>query len=135
MDNADFYKMRRACMQGLCFLILSGLLGCSQPLRTLMDLGAEQNAQQVQVAVQEKKFALLLKEAKAGRIRIEKTTSAQVRSRYGEPVLEQKAQAPGEKTIWMYRKPVAFIDSAKVYVGFDDRDNVSSVRIEESRGR
>lgn len=134
MEKVDFYKTRRGLLKGMCFLIFCSLCGCSQPLKTLMDLGAEQKAQQVQVAFQEKKFALLLKEAKAGRIEIEKTTSAEVRSRYGEPVLEQKSGVPGEKTIWMYRKPVAFIDSSKVYFEFDGKGHVLNIRIEESRG-
>jgi hypothetical protein len=135
MKKTIFYEIKKGFVKGACFLILSSLFGCSQPLQTLIELGAEQKAQQAQVVYQEKKFSLLLRDAKAGHIKGDKTTCSEVRVRYGEPVLEQKAQAPGEKTIWMYRKPVAFIDSSKVYLEFDNRERVSSVRIEESRGQ
>ncbi|MFH0877551.1 MAG: hypothetical protein V1863_04935 [Candidatus Omnitrophota bacterium] len=104
--------------------LLVGLAGCSQPLRTLMALGDEQKAQQRLVDQQEKKFDLLWKDVKDGRLATG-TSSAEIIRRYGEPVLATSPQT------FLYRAPTEYFDTAKVYLVFDPQDKLSEIRIEE----
>ena len=103
-------------MFGLCCFFS----GCSQPLRTLMDLGSEQKEQQVFVKRQGAKFNLLQSDIKQDRLKIGTLRSGIV-ARYGAPVLE-------EGNTLLYRKPAEFLNSPKVYLDFDGTDHLVAIR-------
>jgi hypothetical protein len=107
---------------------LFGLTGCGQPLRTLMDLGAEQDAQQVFVSSENKRFEALLRAAKRGKIKAGMSRT-EVVNRYGEPILIKEGIG---KTILLYRRPAEFLNPAKVYLEFDAQGLLTAVRIEEN---
>jgi len=94
--------------------------GCSQPLRTLMDLSSEQKEQKVFMKKQEAKFNLLLSDIGHGRLKIG-TSRFRIVARYGSPVLEE------ENTL-LYRKPAEFLNSPKVYLDFDETDHLMAIR-------
>ncbi len=94
--------------------------GCSQPLRTLMDLGSEQKEQQAFVKKQGVKFDLLLSDIRRARLKIG-TPRSEIVARYGGPVLE-------EGNTLLYRKPAEFLNSPKVYLDFDGTDHLVAIR-------
>lgn len=109
----------------LCFLFsVFCLVGCSQPLRTLMAVGAEQKAQQKFVSQEEIRFNDLWRDAKEGVIHNGRTQK-EIIARYGEPVLKT-----GQG--FLYRNPVSFFDAQKVYMDFNEQGVLKAVRIQES---
>ncbi len=95
--------------------------GCSQPLRTLMAVGNEQKEQAAYVRQQQERFKVLLRDARRGRL-LPGLRQERVVARYGEPVLR-------EGNTFLYRDPVAFFDSPKVYISFDASGLLSSIRV------
>jgi len=80
-------------MRGLAGTIALGFLlvlaaGCSQPLRTLMELGGEQDTLQSRVKSQGALFAELLRDIEDGALAAG-TTRGEIISRYGLPVVER----------------------------------------------
>ncbi|MEK7850062.1 MAG: hypothetical protein AAB213_04545 [Candidatus Omnitrophota bacterium] len=106
-----------------CGIVVFSLLGCSQPLRTLMDVSSEQKAQQNFIKIEEARFKAVLREARAGRIK-KGTVRESIVARYGEPVLNTGSY-------FLYRGPVDFFDSPKVYLDFDEKGALIGTRIEE----
>lgn len=88
-----------------------------------MDVGAEQKAQQNFVGIEQARFKAVLREARAGRIK-KGTTRESIVARYGEPVLDTGAA-------FLYRDPIGFFDSPKVYLDFDEKGALTGVRIAE----
>ncbi len=110
---------------GACLVLCAGFLacGCSQPLRTLMDLDAEQKAQQRYVNSEDAKFAVLVKDIKEHRLQ-PGGMKHRVIARYGEPVVIQ------DKT-FLYRRAQSFFPKTKVYLTFDDKDVLKKINLEE----
>ncbi|MFH0940858.1 MAG: hypothetical protein V1840_03275 [Candidatus Omnitrophota bacterium] len=105
------------------FSLVCGSLGCSQPLRTLMAVGSEQKAQQSFVKIEEARFKAVLREARAGRIK-KGTARESIVARYGEPVINTESYC-------LYRGPVDFFNSPKVYLDFDEKGALIGTRIAE----
>lgn len=113
---------------GISVVFLLGCLGgCSQPLRTLMDLSNEQKSQQDYVARERARFKVLLRDAREDRLKAGLAFS-DVISRYGTPVL-------GKDGSFLYRDPVDFFNSPKVYMVFDESDRLTQIRIETRDGK
>ena len=104
-----------------CFLALAG---CSQSLRTLMAVGAEQKAQEQYQRRQETLFYRLVKEIETGYLK-EGTSRTEIMRRYGDPIFL------GDKAV-VYRRPGVYFKATKVYMDFDDNDNLRAVRVEEA---
>ncbi len=116
--------MKRMLFYGIAIFSLVGAsLGCSQPLRTLMSVGAEQKAQQKIIETQETRFKNVLKEARAGSIK-NGVSRENIIARYGEPVLDKGSY-------FLYRDPVDYFNSPKVYLDFDEKGALIATRIEE----
>ena len=118
----------------ICWMVsvfLSCMCGCSQPLRTLLAVNAEQKGQQHLVLVQDQKFQRLLEDIKASRLK-PGTKRSFVLARYGDPVLEPSTESG--RTL-LYRNPVEFINPSKVYLDFDQQDLLVNARIEEKNVR
>ncbi len=107
-------------------VLLAGVAGCGQPLRTLMELGKEQDALQYSVRSQGVLFAELLRDVEQGALAMG-TTRAAIVSRYGRPVLERGS-------VFLYRYPVAFFQGPKVYLEFDAAGRLENIRLIERSG-
>lgn len=92
-----------------------------------MELGSEQQGQKDYVAKARMSFKVLLCDVRANRIKIG-TTSTVVKTRYGEPALEKDGT-------FLYRDPVDFLHSSKVYLTFDADKKFIEARIEERYAR
>jgi hypothetical protein len=88
-----------------------------------MALGSEQQGQKDYVAKARRSFKVLLRDVRADRIKIG-TESTVVKIRYGEPALEKDCT-------FLYRDPVDFLHSSKVYLTFDADKKFIEARIEE----
>jgi len=86
-----------------------------------MDVGSEQKAQQNFIKTEEARFKVVLREARAGRIK-KGTARKNIVASYGEPVLDTGAT-------FLYRDPVDFFDSPKVYLDFDEKGELIGTRI------
>ena len=115
--------MKNLIFCGISFLLLGVISGCSQPLRTLMAVGSEQKAQQSFVKIEEARFKAVLGEARAGRIK-KGTARENIVARYGEPIINTESY-------FLYRDPVGFFDSPKVYLDFDEKGALTGTRITE----
>ena len=101
------------------FLVLAA--GCSQPLRTLMELSKEQDELQGTVTSQGVLFAELLRDVEKDALAMG-TTRAGIVKRYGRPVLERG-------TVLLYRYPVAFFEGSKVYLELDAAGRLENIRV------
>lgn len=113
---------------GIIFVGVAGLLGvvagCSQPLRTLMDVGAEQKAQQQYQQRQETLFYRLIKDIESERLK-QGTDLKDITSRYGEPVILSDGTL-------VYQRPGDYFRATKVYLVFDEGEKLQSVKIKEA---
>ena len=98
-------------------LILFFCSACSQPLRTLMRVTKEQDAQAKYISVQEKKFKVLIRDIEEQRIRIGYSKQHCIK-RYGEPIRENQEEG---QVVLLYRRPRDFFPSQKVYLYFDQK--------------
>jgi hypothetical protein len=110
------------------FILIAGLLwsaaGCSQPLRTLMGIGAEQKAQQQYQQRQETLFYRLVKDVESGRLK-QGADREDVLRRYGDPIVLN------DGTI-VYQRPGDYFRATKVYMVFDDDDKLRTLRVQEA---
>jgi len=124
-----FFRQRRvnaaACALSLCAMLVF-VAGCGQPLRSLMELGAEQDALQRHAASQSDRFAGLLSDVKSGALAVG-TARATIIDRYGEPVVERDGTL-------LYRAPVAFFEGTKVYLDLDAAGVLKNIRVIERSG-
>lgn len=87
-----------------------------------MALGKEQDGQKQYVEKQRSRFKVVLRHARQNRIKKGTARSVIIR-RYGEPVLESEGTC-------LYRDPVDFLNSPKVYLTFDEKQNLLEIKIE-----
>jgi hypothetical protein len=122
--------MKKTMTQMKDFLWVAGvcclLVGCSPPLRTLVDLSAEQKNQRAFVKKEDARFKVLLDDIRYGRLKIGTTLRSQVVARYGEPVLEE------DRTL-LYRRPVEFFNASKVYLDFDEAGRLAAIKSVEEK--
>jgi len=108
-------------------VLLSVLIaGCGQPLRTLMELGKEQDALQGRVKSRGVLFERLLRDVQDDALAMG-TERAAIIERYGRPVLERGC-------VLLYRYPVAFFEGPKVYLELDAAGALENVRVVERSG-
>ena len=124
-----FFRQRRVsatvCALSLCAALVF-VAGCGQPLRTLMELGAEQDALQRHATSQADRFAVLLRDVESGALAAG-TARATIIDRYGEPVLERR-------DVLLYRSPTAFFEGPKVYLELDTAGVLENIRVIERSG-
>ena len=87
-------------------------------MKTLLRLNSSQKQMRGYVQKQNKGFERLCKDIQRERLKMGLSQS-QVISLYGDPVVEKELK---RKTRWLYRYPVEYFHSDKVYLYFD-RDN------------
>jgi hypothetical protein len=108
----------------LLAVLVCVLVGCSQPLRTLMDLGSEQKGQQNLIAHENAKFKAMCRDVDRARLK-PGMSKKQILDRYGAPVLI-------EGSTFLYRKPAQYFNTTKIYLDFNDKDILTQVRKEDN---
>ena len=106
-------------------LILIFISGCGESVNALVNVSKEQEFQQRFVAQQKDKFKLLLVDIEGGHLK-KGISKQQVIGRYGEPVIEQ---AEDTVTGCLYRDPLDFFASQKVYLYFGQDDNLVNFEV------
>lgn len=101
-------------------LILVFVCGCSPQLKTIIRLSNEQKAQQKYVAVQSKKFKLLLRHIEKDRLKLG-LSSRKIIALYGDPVTINDLDAGME---FLYREPLDYNPTQKVYLYFGEEDTL-----------
>ena len=86
-----------------------------------MAVNSEQKAQGAYVRTQQERFRVLLRDIDRDRV-LPGLRQERVVARYGEPVLRQGR-------VFLYRDPVDFFSSAKVYLEFNEQDILSSIEV------
>lgn len=99
-------------------------------MNLLLEINKEDKAIKHDIALGAKRFDLLLKDIEADKLKpgLEKRA---VLARYGQPVLEFPADDQTEKLL--YRHPVKYFDSPKVYLYFDSNQKLAkwdTIRLE-----
>jgi hypothetical protein len=100
--------------------------GCGQPLRTLMELGREQDALQECVVSRSAFFTKLLRDIEEGAL-APGTARPEIIRLYGTPVLERGG-------VLLYRHPAAFFEGPKVYLELDAAGRLENIRVVERSG-
>ncbi|MDD5291929.1 MAG: outer membrane protein assembly factor BamE [Candidatus Omnitrophica bacterium] len=111
----------------LLLVFIVSIFGCSQQLKTLMIVSKEKAEQERYIDLQNSKFAQLLKDAKADKIK-EGLNMQQVVHYYGEPLLVKEED---RKTVYLYRDAGEFFAKEKVYLYFDSDEKLESFILEE----
>ena len=98
----------------LLLIIMFFVTGCGQHVHTLKQYSKEQDLIARQVETAKKKFNLLVEDIKEEKL--EKGISKKRFMRiYGDPVIEI------EENELLYRDPLEFFDTPKVYIYFDEK--------------
>lgn len=113
----------------ITFVSLFLLSGCAKikhlgPLLVLKDLSEEQEQLNEYVDAQDKKFELLIEEAKSGTLGqyLDKKRILEI---FGEPILKKEAGANNPETeCWLYRYATRYFGSEKVYLYFNKEEKL-----------
>ena len=109
----------------LYLFLLVLICGCGQQLNALIKLNSEQESQQRFVEAQRKKLVALINDIQQGKLE-KGITSKQIIRLYGEPVLIKELKGQRE---FLYRDPLDFFASPKVYLFFDQQDILVDFKI------
>ena len=107
-------------------LALLGIQGCvllSEEVATLKEVGKSQDQIARYLDRQEKLFAKLLDDLKNERL-VVGTSKSTITSLYGESILSKEAKKPPPGKILLFRHPTKYFDSDKVYLRFDEADEL-----------
>ncbi|MBU2540466.1 MAG: hypothetical protein KJ593_01055 [Candidatus Omnitrophica bacterium] len=99
------------------------LAGCSQNLNLLLRLDKENKAINRQLKLQEGKFELLLADIERGSIK-QGLTKKYIIARYGEPILEIPLEGRVGLMKLLYRRPLEYFNTTKVYLYFDSSEKL-----------
>lgn len=113
-------------------LVFSMAGGCSlwskrEAIATLKELAREKEAQKQWVMQAQARFQQLLDDVEARKV-TEGISADEILRRYGEPVL-RRCPDPYSRAacMWLYRHPVRYFDSDKVYFYFDESKRLSRI--------
>ncbi len=108
------------------------LSGCGKSMNLLLEINKEDKAMKHDIAVGAKRFDLLLKDIEADKLK-SGLDKKNILARYGQPVLEFGADDQTEKLL--YRHPLKYFDSPKVYLYFDSNQKLAKWDIIRSETR
>lgn len=103
--------------------ILGGCVLFSEEVATLKQLGKSQAQIAGYVQRQERLFAKLIDDFEGEKLIVSTPKSTIIR-RYGEPVLSKEAGQPPYGKVLLYRHPMKYFDSDKLYLRFDEKDEL-----------
>ena len=121
----------------ICVLMIL-FSGCTklahlQELLILKAVSDNRELQRKYVEAQDKNFEKLLAAFKSNRIQ-QFTTKKQFLKEFGEPIFSREAMKDGQTyEQWLYRYPVKYFDSEKIYLYFDDQGKLSFFEYEENK--
>jgi hypothetical protein len=115
-------------------LVLGACASCADLDRALVlqEYSDEKEAQRQQVIHSDAQTAQLLGLARTGRIEPAVRTAAELRGRFGEPVLIRPLRGNSAGEEWLYRYQTKYLVSPKVYIRIDPLGNIQGVRYEGS---
>ncbi|MGE0267976.1 MAG: hypothetical protein AB7S78_05935 [Candidatus Omnitrophota bacterium] len=117
-------------------VVLTGCakLGHMPQLITLKKLSDDQTVTDQYVDGQEERFKRMRQEMDAGSFG-RYTDKNQILAEFGEPVfIKVPEQGSGNAEMWMYRRPVNYSDSDKVFIYFDGKGQLLSYKLERFKG-
>ena len=102
------------------------ILGCSkvEGLLTLKRLGNSQDQIQRYLDQQKTYFLKLVKDIKAKKITLGLSRD-DIERRYGEPVLIKEGQEELSSKVFLYREPINYFESDKVYLYFSKEEKLT----------
>lgn len=121
MATGQFIKPVKLAI--LLLTLMFSLSGCSQPLKLLMRLNSEDKALSRQLKLGQRRFDLLVRDIERGRLKIGDSEKS-ILARYGEPVLRLGVEANEQFEKLLYRYPMQYFNSSKVYLYFDASDRL-----------
>lgn len=115
-------------------IALSLITGCTYlkkrpQIKTLQELNSNQKYIKEYVQQQKSLFSKLIADIKEQKLK-EGTPQKQIIATYGEPVISGKTDNRDLEEFILYRSPVQFYSTKKVYLYFDNNDKLSSWKIE-----
>lgn len=134
-------KVRVRLLKGIISCCFAGLVfsGCGflrHPGKLLRLKSLRDNQIDIQryIERQERLFEVLVEDIKNSRLDTG-LSSLIIVKKYGEPVLvrENKEECPSCR-VFLYRRPVDYFSSDKVYLYFDDKDELSSWEYKPFKG-
>lgn len=131
--------MKRAALTFLAFLSLAGCakLQYVDELLTLKAVSDEQNQIAEEIEAADEKFKLLLFQIKANQLQQYPDTASFLKN-FGKPILVKTVIEGEEKRqLWLYRYATRYFDSEKVYLYFDQHDQLTKweyVPLAETKG-
>ena len=107
----------------MVLFVLGGCVLFSEELATLKQVGKSQAQIDRYIQRQEKLFDKLMYDFENEKLIVGTPKSIIIR-RYGEPILSKKADQPPHGVILLYRYPMKYFDSDKLYLRFDESDEL-----------
>lgn len=119
------------------FLSLTLLQGCAlftkaPQLLTLKRLGDSQKQMELDVEAKKKNLEKLIKDIEADKLERGLSFKKFI-SRYGEPVLEKEVKKGGRMKKLLYRHPVEYFNTDKVYLYFDSNLELAAWKYEKKQ--
>ncbi|MEW6008837.1 MAG: hypothetical protein AB1629_04300 [Candidatus Omnitrophota bacterium] len=113
--------MRKIIWILLCALLLAS---CSQNLKLLLQINNEDKVLKRDLRLEERGFSLLLHDLKQDKLKLG-TLKKDIIARYGHPILEFPLQTESAVEKLLYRYPTKYFDSEKVYLYFDNNNELT----------
>jgi hypothetical protein len=109
-------------------LVLFIFFGCSGRIFNLICLNSSVSSLQKETDISQTKFDKLLEDIKLDKLK-SGLSKQNIMRFYGEPVLVKRiGSSPGEE--WLYRAPLEYFETPKVYLIFDSQEELLKWRIE-----
>ena len=107
----------------LLLIIMFFVTGCGQHVHTLKQYSKEQDLIARQVETAKKKFNLLVEDIKQERLKEGRSKRKFIRI-YGKPVITNAIDSNEAVLELLYRDPLKFFDTPKVYVYFNKEEKL-----------
>jgi len=108
-------------------LVLFIFFGCSGRILNLISLNGSLTSLQRETDISQVKFEKLAEDIKTAKLK-SGLSEQDILMLYGEPVLVKKVDMASEE--WLYRAPLKYFDTPKVYLVFDEGQKLLKWRIE-----
>lgn len=108
----------------LCALLIQLACGCAmEKIRLLKSLAQDEKEKEAYINKQTGGFLKLQKDISGGKLK-EGLSKQEVVGAYGEPVLCSAAQAEPNAERCLFRRPVEFFNTDKVFIFFDEQERL-----------
>jgi hypothetical protein len=135
--KAAFRLFKGACPRWLFLVILLPFFGCAElkhmdEALMLKAYSDDKDSQAEYVAQQDKRFEELLALARSGKLSGRYSHKSDFLAAFGDPILTERIGSGGRNyERLLYRYTARYFDVPKVYVVFDDKENINQVSVLE----